>query len=753
MAQNDAVDWVARPISPAFNTGQVEPRPAPLLRRSFAIDRPVARAMLHVSALGVQQCWLNGRPVSDDLLEPGWTAYAQRLLYASHDVTALLREGENVLAGAVGDGWWRGKLTWLNTRAVYGDTTALLAQLEIDFADGSRAGVATDAGWRGGTGAVRMADLYDGCDIDLALEPAGWREPGFDDAGWSTVDVLPLPAGLERRSAPPVRVVQRFPVAVSGDAGLHKVDCGQNLTGYLRLHVTAKGPALVTVRHAEVLEDDGRLHTAALRGARATDTYRIHAGSAELEPVFTFHGFRHAEIAIEGDACLNAVEACVVSSDLREIGRFACSDERINRLDANIRWSQRGNFVSLPTDCPQRDERMGWTGDIQVFAPTACANFDCRAFLSSWLIDLAIEQAADGQVPSVVPNVIPGHPYEFGGIGWADAATLVPWAMYEAYGDRSVLERQFDSMRRWVDYGASRLSGAGVWTGDFHLGDWLDPGAPPDKPEEATTDRDFIASAYLSFSAGRVAAAAEVLGLPAQRYAELSRRVAAAAWERWRETLVRTQTGCALAIGFDIAPPKHRAEVGRCLAALVEAADGRIATGFLGTPLVLPALTATGQHDAAFRLLLNEQAPGWLYQVARGATTMWERWDAILPDGSINRGEMAVEDSEGMMSFNHYAYGAVGLWLYRALAGIAPAKPGYLTITFAPQPGGGIGWAEAEIDTPLGPAGIRWDERDEGLSVRLTVPPGATARFDVPASFRGENRDFGPGRHEFQLMR
>ncbi|WP_229736290.1 alpha-L-rhamnosidase [Novosphingobium endophyticum] len=755
-------DWVARPVSPRSNVGRSGTVAVPLLRRSFGVDKTVLQARLYVTALGIFECWVNGRPVSSELFEPGWTAYRSRHLFASYDVSDLLHEGENVLSAAIGDGWWRGNLTWMGRRAIYGDTTALLAQMEIKYHDGSRAVIATDGFWRGSTGSMLAADFYNGCEIDLSREQPGWREPGFDDSGWEDVVPIPLPGRLEQRSAPPVRVIRQFGARPERDGeGRLIVDARQNLTGYLRLAGKADSGGTIVVRHAEVLEADGSLQTAALRSAKATDTYHIGPGDFDLSPSFTYHGFRYAELHLPDGVSLDAVQVCVVASDLAEIGSFECSDDRLNQLDSNVRWSQRGNFLAIPTDCPQRDERLGWTGDIQVFAPTACTNFDSRAFLESWLADLACEQASDGQVPSTVPNVIQGHEFEFGGIGWGDAATLVPWALHEAYGSKVVLERQFDSMRGWVDWGSSRLDEAGTWVGDFHLGDWLDPGAPPDRPQDATTDRDFIASSYLAFSAGKVAAAARLLGHEdtAQHYRDLACRVAEATWRHWQSAAQKTQAGCAILIAFGIAPEEEISGIGRRLATLVERSEGRIATGFLGTPLVLPALTLAGQHDATFRLLLNEQAPGWLYQVVNGATTMWERWDAILPDGSINRGIMAADDAECMTSFNHYAYGAVGAWLYRSLAGIAPdeAKPGYRLIHFAPQPGGGITRARARIESPFGPAAIRWVRNDTKLHLDLEIPPGAQAHFQVPQGWAPEDSGaqapalLGSGRHRFTL--
>jgi alpha-L-rhamnosidase len=739
-------DWTARPVSPPDNIGRERPGPVPLLRRTFDLDRPVVGARLYVTALGVHDVTVNGRPVTDELLEPGWTAYGRRLRYATYDVTDLLDAGRNAISAAVGDGWYRGNLTWLGHRNLYGDTTALLAQLEIRLDDGSTVTVATDSTWRGGTGALRTADLYDGVDVDLAQEPAGWRLPGFDDSSWDHVAVLDLPTRLEHRTMPPVRAVERrHPEPVRTADGHLQVDAGQNLTGHVRLRVHGPAGASVVVRHAEVLDDEGRLYTAALRTARATDTY-VLAGDdpVVLEPRFTFHGFRHAEIETSPEVTVDEVEVVVVASDLTPIGEFACSDERVNQLFRNVVWSQRGNFLSIPTDCPQRDERLGWTGDIMVFAPTACANADARAFLADWLVDLAHDQRADGAVPSVVPNVLhvlQGTKLEsfiYGATGWGDAATVVPWTVYEAYADLEVLRRQYPSMRAWVDWCAGRTADDGAWVGDWHFGDWLDPGAPPDEPEKATTSSDFIATAHLAHSAGILARTAALLDDQdaAGHYAVLRDRTAAAAWSRWADEVLTTQTGCAVALQLGVAPPADRRRVADALAALVHASGGRIATGFLGTPLVLPALTGGGRVEEAYRLLLNTDCPGWLYQVAHGATTTWERWDALRPDGTVHPGDMAAGDS--MLSFNHYAYGAVAEWLYRTVAGLAPDPddPGYARVVFAPVPGGGLTHARARIDTPFGPASVSWRLDADELTVDLEVPPGAQGRFVPPPGFR-----------------
>ena len=756
-------DWSARPISPRSNVGRRERGPVPLLRRAFQLESAPVSARLYVTALGVHDARINGRPVGPDLLEPGWTAYQGRLLFAAYDVTALLAAGENVISAALGDGWWRGELTWECRRNIYGDTTALLAQLEIELADGRRIVIATDEAWRGGEGATRMAELYHGADLDLRRDPVGWREPGFDDAGWEPVTTLDLPAHLEPRTMPGVRVVQEIPLTVpprAGDAPI-RLDAGQNLTGWLRLTVRGEAGDQITVRHAEILAHDGRLYTEALRNARATDTYILAgAAPATLEPPFTFHGFRYAEVELPAAATLESATAIVVASDLAGTGAFECSDAQLNKLFENVVWSQRGNFLALPTDCPQRDERLGWTGDIQAFAATAAANADVRTFLASWLKDLAIDQHADGRVPPIVPNILAGLMGGCAGVGWGDAATVVPWALYEAYGDRKILARQFPSMRAWVDWCASRRNEAGIWVGDFQLGDWLDPGAPPDKPASATTDRHFIATAYLAYSAGLLARVAERLGEGelATAYAALSRETAAAAWAHWRDALVQTQAGCAIALMFDLVPERERTRVGQALADLVEAAGGKIATGFLGTPQVLPALTATGHVDAAYRLLLNPDCPGWLFPVLHGATTVWERWDAVGEDGAPHHDERGAA-ALGMISFNHYAYGAVAAWLYRSLAGLAPStdEPAYGEVIVAPQPGGRLTHARASIQSAYGPTAVGWRLDAAGLDLEVQLPPGSRGVVVAPQGFvlpGGQDRlTLASGRHALRLPR
>jgi alpha-L-rhamnosidase len=740
----DASDWKARPISPASNAGRKTSGPAPLLRREFALDKTVANARLYLTALGVHEVAINGRAICPDVLEPGWTVYPKRLLYSTYDVTDLLRRGANVVSAAIGDGWYRGDLTWNLTRNNYGDTTALLAQLEITFVDGEVCVVATDESWRGSYGAIREAELYHGVSLDFRCEPDGWRESGFDDRDWESVVALALPAGLECRDMPAVRVLERRKLELPAErepGAPIRLDTGQNLTGYLSIHARGPSGATIMVRHAEVLDESGALNAAPLRNARATDSYVLDGrGTCVLKPPFTFHGFRYAEIITTPGVVLEAVTADVLASDLERTGQFSCSHDGLNRLYENCLWSQRGNFLAVPTDCPQRDERLGWTGDMQVFAPTACLNSDSLGFLRSWLKDLKLEQRADGSVPVTIPDVIRAQGQVQSAAAWGDAATIVPWVLYRAYGDKEILRSQRASMRAWVDWCVSRTEADGTWSKDFQFGDWLDPDAPHNKPYKAKTHFGFVATAYLSFSAGLVADAEEMFGdvRAAGFYRELKTRSAAAAWARWAENAMATPTGCALAIEFDIAPRELHAGLGERLATLVAGNGFRVGTGFVGTPLVLPALTRTGQIEAAYRLLLNRDCPGWLYQVDRGATTIWERWDAVRPDGGAGRGSPIEAGLSTMISYNHYAYGAVAAWFYNTIAGLNVdlSKEPEEQIVLAPRPGGALQWARAELDIPYGRLSVAWRIVQRALEVDAVVPAGAVASLFVPPGYR-----------------
>ena len=740
-------DWLAQAITLPGDPGMDAAAPAPCLRREFDLTGEVRHARLYVTSLGVHQLWINGARVGDQLLSPGWTTYRQRLLADTHDVTELLRPGANAVVAVLGDGWYRGRLGWEpdGRRCHFGSRLGLVAQLESVLADGRTVVVVSDSSWRASTAEIRAADLYDGAVVDLRERRPGWDRPGFDDATWQRAEVVPFDPGvIEPRMSPPVREVEARPARMSRREGsVTRLDGGQNLAGFVRLRVRGTPDDRVTIRHAEVVEPDGALHTRSLRSARATDEYLLADGEeTNLEPPFTFHGFRYADV--HTTAHLVGAEVVSISSDLPRRSRFACSDPRLNQLHENVVWSQRANFVSLPTDCPQRDERFGWTGDAQAFAPTACTLFECDSFWQSWLRDLELDQDDQLGVPSVVPDVVISGDARYGRGGWADAATIVPWAVYESYGDPEILRRQLGSMKRWVDSLVRRQGPDGLLPSSMQFGDWLDPDAPPDRPWEAKTDSDFIANAFFAHSARLLSEAAGVLGDrdAEDEYRSIAERVAASTWARWAGHAVTTQTGCALALQFAIAPARERGGVSSALARLVRDAEGRVATGFVGTPLVLPALADAGRMDEAYQMLLRDEVPSWLYQIARGATTVWERWDAIRPDGSIHPGKMSPlpgrpDTREGhMLSFNHYAYGAAVDWVYRHVAGLAPdrGRPGYRHVSFAPQPAEGITWARASVDSAFGTVSISWRIADSVLGVEVELPFGTSGTFIAPAT-------------------
>ena len=736
--------WSASMITPELEHS------APLLRTEFRLDEghgPVHSARWLVSALGVFEAYLDGAPVSDDVLSPGWSSYEWRIRYREYDVTARVgaATGPVVLGLALGNGWYRGHLTWKQVNRMYGQDLGAIAELEIGFADGHRQLVITDESWTAGPSAVLANDLYAGETIDGRLVSTDWLRPGFGDPTWTGVRTLAFdPAKLVPYLGPPVvRHEELAPVTVSvSPGGRVLVDFGQNLVGWVRLQVRGEPGTVLSLRHAEVLEH-GELGVRPLRTARATDRFILSGAADVFEPTLTFHGFRYVEVdgwpggpaALQQDP--NAIRAVVVSSDLRRTGEFACSDPDLNQLHRNVVWGQRGNFLDVPTDCPQRDERLGWTGDIAVFAPTAAFLFDVKGFLRDWLADLDAEQAAaDGLVPFVVPDAlkyIEQH-REFGEPDttaiWSDAAVWVPWALWQAYGDPDVLADAYPAMAAHLRRVETLLSPDGVWDAGFQFGDWLDPDAPPDKPGRAKADKGVVATACLYRSSTLVAECARLLGREddAQHFAALADRTRVAFQRRSVDPDGVVVSDCptvyALAIVFDLLDEPQRSFAGDRLAQQSAANGYRISTGFAGTPYVCDALTETGHLPEAYRLLLARECPSWLYPVTMGATTIWERWDSMQPDGSINRGQMT--------SFNHYALGAVADWMHRVIGGLSAAAPGYAQVRIAPQPGGGLTWATTALETPHGRVGVHWEITDGELRIEVDLPEGVPAEVVLP---------------------
>ena len=728
---------------------------APLLRTEFGLadgHGPVTRATLHATAHGVFEAHLNGQPVSDDVLSPGWSSYEWRLRYRRYDVTALLQP-TSVLGIALGNGWFRGRLGWGGARALYGKELAALAQLEVEFSDGYVQTVVTDESWTAGPSAVLFNDLYDGQAIDARRYSDAWLEPGFSDEVWTGVHPAELDfSTLTPYIGPPVRRQEELPPIKiwTSPTGKTLVDFGQNLVGWIRASVQGPAGTTITLRHAEVLEKE-ELGTRPLRTAKATDRFILSGGEDVFEPTFTFHGFRYVEVdGWPGELTSDTLTAVVVSSELRRIGEFECSDEMLNQLHRNVVWGLRGNFLDVPTDCPQRDERLGWTGDIAVFTPTASYLFDVDDFLRDWLKDLAAEQqATDGLVPSVVPDVLKyverpaGWPIPDTTAIWSDAAVWVPWSLWWAYGDLQVLADQFDSMVAHVRRIESKLSPTGLWDEGFQFGDWLDPTAPPDEPGVSRADNGVVATACLYRDAHIVRDAATLLGRheDAEHFASLAERTRAAFNEHYvrPEGIIHSdaETPYALAIVFGLLDPEDEQLAGKRLADLVAESGYHIRTGFAGTPFITHALTQTGHLEAAYRLLLQTECPSWLYPVTMGATTIWERWDSMLPDGTINPGQMT--------SFNHYAFGAVAYWMHQTIGGMAPLEPGYSRVLIAPQPGGDIRWARSSLESRHGKISVSWSQDHDGpIELDVAVPDGVTALVQLPGT---PAQELGRGQH------
>lgn len=732
-------DWSARFVSP-LSLGGLDDG-APIVFTGFRLDEAPRAARLYVTAHGVYEPMLNGQRVGEDVFAPGWTPYASRLRFQSYDVTDHVRTGENTLAALIGNGWYRGQLTWTGNRSSYGDRLALLAQLELDFADGSRRIIATDADWRASPSGILFDDFYDGERRDLRLSNLP------DVARSEPVDVLD--ASLSRlvaRRGPAVRETGRVkPTAtLTSPSGRHIVDFGQNLVGWVELVVRGSAGNEVVVRHAEVLEH-GELAMVPLRTAKATCAYLLAGEGAEtLRPTFTFSGFRYIDVAGVDPEAIESITAIVLGTDLERTGWLTTSDARLNRLHENAVWSTRGNFVDLPTDCPQRDERLGWTGDIQVFGPTADFLFDTSGFLAGWLEDLAAEQLDDGTVPFVIPNILPDEDQV--ATGWGDAAVIVPAELYRSFADEGMLRRQYPSMQAWVAKIESLADADLVWNAGQQFGDWLDPTSPPEDPAAAKADRAVVATAYFARSTKLLAEAAGVLGFAAdaERYARLADGIAAGFQRRFVDADGRVFSDCqtvyALALCGDlISDPTTREGAGRRLAELVSDAGFRVATGFLGTPLILDALVLAGRTDYAYRMLLQTEVPSWLYAVTMGATTIWERWDSMLPDGSVNAGSMT--------SFNHYAYGAVADWMHRVIGGIAALTPAYRTFEVRPLVTRDLEHASARHISPYGEIAVSWRREDAAVRLEVTVPYGTEASVWVPG--RPAPQLVGPGEHSF----
>ena len=730
-------EWQAKFIS-AESEDNAEKSDTRYLRREFILKKGVVSATLYATALGLYELHINGKRVGDGRLTPGWTSYNKHLLYQTFDVTGLLRDGPNAVGALLGAGWYKGDMGFKRRRNHYGRRTALLCQMKIRYSDGTESIVISDESWKGSPAPITFAEIYDGECYDARLEADGWSEPGFDDAHWRPVEEVEYDKSLlTAQTGCLVKEIETLPGkrlfrTPEGDLVL---DFGQNLSGWVRFSVKGNRGDRVVLKHAEILDAAGNFYTENLRTAKETIVYTLKGGGCEtFEPHFTFQGFRYVKIEeFPGEPAAENFTAVVLHSDMELTGTFACSNPDINQLQHNILWGMKGNFIDVPTDCPQRDERLGWTGDAQIFARTACYLMNTDPFYRKWLRDLKHDQFPDGGVPFVVPDILTGtmddDPISQGAkvsAAWGDAAVIIPWTLYLCYGDRRVLEDQYASMRAWVEYVRSQAQGETLWKTGFQYGDWVALDAEEGSYLGATPN-DLVATAYYAYSTGILAKTAGVLNKneDAAAYDALYRRIVTAFQREYftpSGTLAaRTQTAHILALMFDLTPEAYREQTVQTLLDLLEEHGGHLVTGFVGTPYFCHVLSRNGCTRQAYDLLLKDDFPSWLYQVKQGATTVWEHWDGLKPDGSMW--------SPDMNSFNHYAYGAVGDWLYRVSAGIEidESAPGYKHFFLNPHIGGQLGFVTATCESPYGTIRSHWEIAGQDVTFEFTIPANTSA--------------------------
>lgn len=721
---------------------------APYFRRGFELADAPTRAVLRITALGVFEPWLNGVRVGDEILAPGWTSYRHRLLVSTFDVTTSVHAGENVVGAILGNGWACGRLGWDGLSAVYRDAPALYLTLDLEFADGRRESIVSGPDFRVATGAILADDLYDGEDYDARLEPVGWSAPGFDASAWSPAVVTEWPkASLVDRVAEPVRETQTVaPVTIStAPSGATIVDFGQNLAGWIRIRVTGSSGTRITLRHGELLTPDGELETANLRTAKATDRYTLAGDTVEhWQPRFTFHGFRYAEVSgWPGELGPDDLEAVVIHTDMRRTGWFETSDPLLNRLHENAVWGMRGNFIGLPTDCPQRDERLGWTGDINAFGPTAAFLYDVRGILGSWLADVAAEHADRGYVPWYVPAITAKR--QAPTALWGDVVISLPWALYREYGDVDILSALYPTMVGFLEQVLENVDADGIWSRGFQFGDWLDPDAPEGRSDLAKANPALVATAYLYRTTNELARIAELLGHDedAARFQRLHENTGAAFRREFvtpsGRVVDEAPTSYALAIVFGLLDEPQAVRAGDRLVTRVADAGFTISTGFAGTPHILDALVQTGHADVAYRLLLQQRSPSFFYPVTSGATTIWERWDAVRADGTLH--------PSSMTSLNHYAFGSVADWMHRTIGGLSALAPGYSRVRIAPQLTEAITSASVRHDTARGLVEVSWTRDASLFDLEVTLPDGVTALVTLPDHPESSELEIGSGTH------
>jgi len=730
-------DWKASWIEPVHDT--LQKIPAPMLRKEFNTKKKIASVRLYVTSHGFYEVSINGKKAGDEVLTPGWTAYQKRLQYQVYDVTNLIQQGPNAIGAMLGDGWYRGQLGWTINWGVWGKQLGLLCQLQITYADATMEIVGTDNSWKfTNDGPIVMNSIYDGETYDARKEIAGWDKPGFDDSKWKAVNAAtyPLDVIVATETVPVQRIQELKPVRIfRTPKGTLVADLGQNMVGWVRLRVRGNAGARVVIKHAEVLDKFGEFYTANLRDADATMTYILKGGNAEevYEPRFTFFGFRYVSVeGFPGELKPENVIGVVVHSNMTPSGTFECSNLLVNQLQRNIVWGQKGNFVDVPTDCPQRDERLGWTGDAQAFCRTAAFNMNVAPFFVKWLKDLSADQYPDGRVPFVIPDVIRQNSGT--SAGWGDVATIAPWTMYQVFGDKKFLEDQYSSMKAYVDYIHKKAGESYIWKGGSVFGDWLyyKPQMESHTEPDGYTNPDMIATMFYAYSSKLLSRTARELGKieDEAKYEAIFKKVKEVFNQEYVSPSGRiasdSQTAYVLALMFDLLPDGLRPKATQHLVNDIKGRRNHLSTGFLGTPYLCHVLSENGQTSVAFDLLLQESYPSWLFPVKMGATTIWERWDGQRPDSTFQ--------DVGMNSFNHYAYGAIGDWMYRVVAGIEIGAPGYRIIRIQPKPDARLQYAKASYESMYGKISSGWEAKDGAMTVNVMIPANTQAVVILPGA-------------------
>lgn len=705
----------------------------PVFYQSFSTGKKIIKAYAYATAYGVYEMTINGKRVGDLCMAPGWTSYHNRLQFQSYDITSFIGN-ENIVEITVGDGWYKGYLGYMMQQCIYGDRVSVFAEIHVFYEDGTKEVIATDKTWKVRTGQIISSDIYMGESVDTTLQSFAEYNVTEEDFDKSIL------VGQENE---PVRVTERIqPINVFRDNhGDWLVDFGQNITGIVEIKIKGQRGQQITVSHAETLDKDGNFYPMTLRNAKSVDTYILDGSDQTLCPKFTFHGFRYAKIEGIDEPKAEMFTGNVLHSDMELIGSFECSNPKVNQLHSNITWGFRDNFLDVPTDCPQRDERLGWTGDAQVFSWTASEIRNTARFFSKWMKDVAAESSLEKGVPHVVPDILG----QYSASAWSDAATIIPWCVYQTYGDKRILENSYQCMHEWVDHISNHCGEDGLWRTGYQYGDWL----ALDKEEMAdrtgATDKYMITNAYYLYSTEIVINAAKVLGFEqdVEKYTALYEKTLEAFRDEYYTKTGRivsdTQTGAVISLAFGLAKEKDRKRIFENLCENLENHKNHLVTGFVGTPYICHVLSENGAHDIAATLFMREDFPSWLYAVNKGATTVWERWNSILPNGDF--------EMSGMNSLNHYAYGSIGDWMYRKISGISQLEPGYKKFKIQPMLVKGIHESHRTFETMYGKIESHISCKDQKINVKLVVPANTTAVVILP-----EKKDeivVGSGTYEY----